>query len=275
MHEEANTRAVEMLKFLESAGLTPDLAGTKDPDFLRYFEAERSIIVREAIKAAGVGTNATFEVLDFGFLHGLTQEFLHRDFPNCHITVGDRVDSPIFTSEDYLREIHKRKYLTLKPCNIQDSATIKGPFRVVILGEIIEHLDPTVTFDALRELRKLVSDDGLLIVTTPNAAGVHNCYLTLRDKQPPTLAPLEDPTCGYGHIHLWSPSVLRKTAEATGWTEDSVSYYHGREAEAFARLNRSWTSLKAQLVMRSIQFLTWLSPAKKGFFVACYKAARK
>ena len=275
MSDEAIPRAVEMLRFLESAKLTPDLAGTKDPDFLRYFEAERSIIVREAIKAAGVNTNDSFEVLDFGFLHGLTQEFLHRDFPNCRITVCDRVDSPIFTSEEYLQEIRKRGYLSLKPCDIQDTATIKGPFRVIVLGEIIEHLNPTVTFDALKELRKLVSADGILIVTTPNAAGLHNCYLTLRDKQPPTLAPLEDPTCGYGHIHLWSPSVLGKTAAATGWTEHSVNYYHGREAEAFARLNRSWTSLKSQFVMRTIQFLTWLFPGGKGFFVACYKAAGK
>src|SRR5436309_14895305 len=102
---EAATRAAEMLEFLEKSQLTPDLEWVKGRDFLRYFEAARSLIVRDMLLSAGIGREEAFEALDFGYLHGLVPEFLHRDFPGARITVFDLPSSPIFANQAYLSVI--------------------------------------------------------------------------------------------------------------------------------------------------------------------------
>lgn len=257
-----------MQEFLDASGVDTSAWGT----VLEHFESERSEIVTDALIGAGIGKNDEFRVLDFGYLTGLTQEFLHRDFPGAKITVCDRPDSPNFRDERFLSVVRDRKYVELVPCNLQDIGPQLGKFRVVILGEIIEHMGPVDVAEALKKLRTLADREAVLIVTTPNGAGLLNCYLTMRDSNPPTLPPVPDEVMGYGHIHLWAPSVLRKTAEAAGWIENAVYFYHGREAEAFARLNRAFESAWSQVVMRGVKFLTWIFPKKRGFFVASFKA---
>jgi 2-polyprenyl-3-methyl-5-hydroxy-6-metoxy-1,4-benzoquinol methylase len=262
--------AAEMLSFLEQTPLTQDLQWTKDWDFLYHFEAERQIIMREMIAAQGLHPGSAFSILDFGFLHGLTQEFLHRGFPSAQITVCDLPSSPIFQDREYMAAIGKRGYLQLLPMNINEVASLKDKYDVIVLGEVIEHFDPTQTARALENLKRVAAPGCLLIVTTPNAAGLYNCWMTLRQKDVIQSAPIPDKTFGYGHIHLWSPKLLRETAEHFGWQYQDTRFYHGREAEKFEEIRESWVSLGAQLNIRLLKFLGNRFPNLRGFFIAAF-----
>jgi len=84
---------------------------------------------------------------------------------------------------------------------------------VVIAGEVIEHLDAPGPF--LRAMRALVHDDGLLVITTPNAYRLLN-FLT--------------PVAGVELIHpdhtAWhSPHTLRNLLRRSGWEWEGAAYY--------------------------------------------------
>ena len=263
----------DMVAFLDELPPDSDLQITKHKDFLFCFEACRLLIVRNMLLACGLKPEDQMEILDFGYLHGLFQEFVHRFFPQARFTVCDRPGSPIFSDEAYLKIIRRRNYLTLTPRDINDlDENMGGPYRVVLLGEIIEHLDPTRAMEILGKLRKLVLPGGVLIVTTPNAGGLYNCYMTLRDKGPVQVAPIPDPMVGVGHIHLWSERTLRETAEYVGWSLKDIQYYHGREGEMFVGVRRKWLGFKAQILLRGIEFLANRTPKLRGFFVASFTA---
>ncbi len=264
--------AAEMLEFLRASPLTSDLEASRNWDYLFHFEANRHLLTRKLVESAGLGNDGAFRILDFGYLTGLTQEFLHRAFPEAHLVVCDRPTSPIFSDSRYLDAIRSREYLSLRACDINDAVEIREQFQVITLGEIIEHLDPTQVAMAFENLRKLAAPGAVMIVTTPNASSLYNCYMTLKQQDAVTVPPIPNETHGYGHIHLWSPNVLRATAEHFGWKFHAIEFYHGRDGEAFASLNRRWESLSAQLVMRSIKLAGDCFPKLRSFFVAAFIA---
>jgi 2-polyprenyl-3-methyl-5-hydroxy-6-metoxy-1,4-benzoquinol methylase len=262
--------AREMLVFLEGSPLTPDLQWTKDWDFLYHFEAERHLIVCEMLTKAGIHPDQPLNVLDFGFLHGLTQEFLHRAYPKSQTTVYDIPSSPIFGDKDYLEAINKRGYMRLLPGSIDEIGSDAARYDVIILGEIIEHLDPTQVARAFANLKKVASSKCLLVITTPNAAGLYNCWMTLKQRAPIQAPPIPDKTFGYGHIHLWSLDLVRQTAEHYGWTFLDAQFYHGREGEMFEEVRSAWVGISAQINVRLLKLLASKYPKFRGFFVAAF-----
>ena len=264
--------AEEMLAFLESTPLSPDLEWTKDWDFLYHFEAERQLHVRDLLAKAGVHPDSAFKVLDVGYLHGLTQEFLHRAFPQVEITVYDLPSSPIFSDRQYLQAIEARGYLRLVPQNIDDLRGGAEKYDVIVLGEVVEHMDPTQVAQALHNIRKVAAPNAVLIITTPNAAGLYNCYMTLRQKDAIQVAPIPNKTHGYGHIHLWSLNLLRQTAGVCGWAFLDARFYHGREGEKFEEIKKAWVGLGAQINIRLLKILADKKPQWRGFFVAAFTA---
>jgi 2-polyprenyl-3-methyl-5-hydroxy-6-metoxy-1,4-benzoquinol methylase len=264
----------DIVAFLEALPPSSGLECTKLKDFLFHFEAARLLIVRDMLLACGIKPEEKMEVLDFGYLHGLFQEFVHRFFPNAHFQVCDRPDSPIFTDPAYLELIRQRTYLNLVPRDINDLDASMGPYRVILLGEIIEHLDPSRVMEVLRQFRKMIQPGGVLVITTPNGGSLYNCLMTLQEKDRVQVAPVPDPLTGVGHIHLWSGPVLRQTAEYVGWSFKNIKYYHGREGEKFVEVRKKWGSLKTQVLLRGIEFLANRTPRYRGFFVATFVAEK-
>lgn len=269
--KKQSSLADQMLDFLSSTPLPPDLQWSKDRDFLFHFEAARHLIICQMLESAGITREKEIRVLDFGYLHGLTQEFLHRAFPRAAITVCDVPSSPIFGDAQYMASIEQRGYVKLIPCDIKDVGKLRDTFDVIILGEVIEHFDPTTTARALDDLKRITKPGGLLVVTTPNAAGLYNCWMTLRQRDIIQVAPLPNKTFGLGHIHLWSLRLLRETAEYFGWEFKEAQFYHGREAEKFEEIRSAWVGLNAQITIRLLRFLTNRNPAWRGFFVALFR----
>src|SRR5882672_6009815 len=104
--------AEEMLAFLNQCPDGAEISECRNESFLYHFEAARQLIVREHLIKAGIKPLDEIEILDFGFLNGLTQEFTHRAFPSARFRVFDLPNGSVFTNDEYLRQIQKRKYLT-------------------------------------------------------------------------------------------------------------------------------------------------------------------
>ena len=249
-----------------SVGLAPS-AGW---DYLYYFEAERLLTMRQALLDAGFTSETPIRVLDFGYLHGLVPEFLHRFFPRSRFTVLDHPESPNFRNPEYMALVQSRSYLVLKPCSIEQIPTESGPYDLIILGEIIEHLDPTVAARAFGNLRKLVAEKGCLLITSPNGGSIRDTLLTLigHDTQS---APIPDATMGYPHIHLWSHPILKRTLAHFGWRSERVYYTNGKDGQDFAESNRSWGGWKRQLLAKSFFFAAQLRHRWRGFMVSTWK----
>jgi len=257
----------EMRSFLEQLPPELDLEWTKDKEFLYHFEAARFQCICQALKGLFPTSNRPHCILDFGYLHGLLPEFIHRSFPQASITVCDRPESPVFFNPAYRKMIAQRPYLKIEPYSLQEIDGLSGTFDLIILGEVIEHMNPTEVRDALLGLRRKISPSGGILITTPNGAGLHNLAQILFDKELVIYPPLFHATMGYPHIHLWSPRVLNMTLEHCGWRPGKPFYYDGREGELYARSNRTWGSIKYQVYIRIWRLMTWLRPAWKGFFV--------
>ncbi len=179
---EQRQMAEEMLAFLNECPDGPEISECRNFSFLYHFEAARQLIVREHLRQHGFGKDDEIDILDFGFLSGITQEFTHRAFPKAKFRVFDRPDGTLLKNQEYLREIRKRKYLSLEPGDLTELRELPGQYDVIHLGEIIEHLDPTSVVKALKRLRDCAKPKCCLVITTPNKRGLYNCWMTLRGK---------------------------------------------------------------------------------------------
>lgn len=262
-----------MLEFVRTIPRSADLEWAKDIDFLYYFEAERLLTMRRMLMEMGFRAESRFRVLDFGYLHGVVPEFLHRFFPLAQFTVLDHPESPNFRNDEYLQIIRSRTYLSLQPCNISNVAAHQGQYDLMVLGEIIEHLDPTVIANAVAALRPKMTEQGCLLITTPNAAGIRNTVFTFlgRDAQHP---PIPDETMNYGHIHLWTPALLERTLVHYGWRQGAVCFSHGFERWYFRDTNRHWGSLRHQLLTKLLFAAACLCPRWRGFMVSAWRPSQ-
>ncbi len=87
------------------------------------------------------------------------------------------------------------------------------PADVVIAGEIVEHLDAPGPF--FRAMRELVTADGLLVVTTPNAYRLLNF-----------LAPFGGVELVHPDHSAWhSPHTLENLLARSGWALEGAAYY--------------------------------------------------
>jgi 2-polyprenyl-3-methyl-5-hydroxy-6-metoxy-1,4-benzoquinol methylase len=86
-------------------------------------------------------------------------------------------------------------------------------FDMVIASEIIEHLYDTSNF--LKQIKRVMRDDGYLILTTPNLATLGNRIRLLFGKNPSMDICLEK---GPGHIRYFVKSSLKDLLEINGFS---------------------------------------------------------
>jgi 2-polyprenyl-3-methyl-5-hydroxy-6-metoxy-1,4-benzoquinol methylase len=81
-----------------------------------------------------------------------------------------------------------------------------APADVVVAGEVIEHLDDAGAF--LDGIHALVADDGVLVVTTPNATGLVNAFASLANYE------VNHPD----HVTMYTCQTLDAMLERHRWT---------------------------------------------------------
>ncbi len=122
------------------------------------------------------------------------------------------------------------------------------PADLVVAGEIIEHVERPGDF--LEAMHPLVADDGLLLLTTPNAYRLTNVMVTLTGKE------LMNPD----HIAIYSWFTLTNLIERHGWRVKWVKTYHA--APRNRRVTRAAVKVQ-ELASRRWPFLA------AGLMVAC------
>jgi 2-polyprenyl-3-methyl-5-hydroxy-6-metoxy-1,4-benzoquinol methylase len=88
------------------------------------------------------------------------------------------------------------------------SARAHGPFDVITLFEVLEHLDDPRAL--LLELRAELANNALLVVETPDCTGVDGIHTRLDYLK---IHPLD-------HINAFEPASLRKLVESTGFVAE-------------------------------------------------------
>ena len=263
--------AEEMLEFLQDIPKDLGLDWTKNLDFLYYFEAARMRLIRDALAKQGYAKDSRLNVLDVGYLHGLLPEFIQRNYLNVRFTVIDHPQSPIFNNPGYLKLIAGRNYLKLVPLDLKQVDSLTETYDLIVLGEVVEHLDPTEVTKTLQELRKKINPGGLLLITTPNAIGIFNAVMAFFEKDSIIVAPIPDPMMGYAHIHLWSPRLLEQTANYCSFKRVYLEFYNGREDEKFAYDAKHFSSWKHFIWLKFAEWISNRFPSRRGFFVASFK----
>lgn len=228
-------------------------------------------LILEALSTQGFTKDSRLDVLDVGYLHGLLPEFIHRAYPSAKFTVIDQSQSPVFNNPAYMRLIADRGYLTLLSHDLKACDSLPGTYDLVVLGEVIEHLDPTEVTKILQALRKKISPGGMLLITTPNAIGIFNAVMAFLEKENVVMAPIPDAMMGYAHIHLWSARLLEQTANYCGFKKVYLQFYSGREDEKFARDAEHFSSFRHFVWLKFAKWISNRFPTRRGFFVASFK----
>lgn len=97
----------------------------------------------------------------------------------------------------------------------------KKKFNVISLIEVIEHLySPD---NAIKNLKKLMSKNTILIISTPYHGYLKNLLITFFNKFDNHFDPLWE----HGHIKFWSIKSLNKLVERNGLTVKKI-YFSGR-----------------------------------------------
>jgi 2-polyprenyl-3-methyl-5-hydroxy-6-metoxy-1,4-benzoquinol methylase len=261
--------ARQMYDFIKAIPSDMQLDWFKDYEFLFYYEAERFLNICGMIAANGFSSDDTFEVLDVGYLHGLVPEFLHRSFPKARITVIDHPASPVFRNEEYKKLIQTRHYVEVLPCNLEDVDSLKKKFNLVILGEVIEHLDPTFTVKAIAKTRAMLHHKSCLIITTPNLSSLRNSLANILGKNEQA-AIVPDETMMWPHIHEWTPQQLESTMKHYGWRMSQIRFYSGFEANQLANPKKHGITFKRLLYRRICHAITQRVPRLRDMFSASF-----
>jgi len=142
---------------------------------IRYLQRDKT---RIATIVEHVGKIATGKkILDIGCAYGFYDIILKGNF-NCDITGLEMPESV----DAYCRLLKENNVpviestLSKAPCPIDD-----GSFDIIIFSEILEHLRVS-PLRVLKEIRRVLKPDGIMILTTPNMGYLRNVTHLLTGK---------------------------------------------------------------------------------------------
>ena len=142
---------------------------------------------------------------------------------------------------------------------VQVSPSSEYPFRdktfdIIFFGEVLEHIMDTDSI--LAELRRMLKDDGYLIVTTPNVASLSRRLMLLMGISPFLEFSLDPQRSvpGIGHIRYFTKGTLWELLKANGFkvvdfTSDVVNFYKGGNV-CSVLIARLFPTLGKSLIMK-------------------------
>lgn len=190
-----------------------------------------------------IGQPAT--VLDVGAApYTLSRRLLAEGIPVTGIVQG-RAGDP----EEQL--VFPEGTMAVRPCTVDREPWpyADGSVDCVVMGAILEHLfDPLF---ALREARRVAGDDGVLVLSTPNATRLLQRVRMLAGRNPFD-GFAADPY--HRHQHEWTAAELDDILEVAGWAVEQLRTpalaRPGLAGRLYARLSGLRPGLADQLVVR-------------------------
>jgi 2-polyprenyl-3-methyl-5-hydroxy-6-metoxy-1,4-benzoquinol methylase len=112
-----------------------------------------------------------------------------------------------------------------------------GPYHLIVLAEVIEHLSRSPVA-VLRCVESWLTDDGYLILQTPNAVALHKRIRMLLGRQP--FGPMPEDRSGDRHVREYVADELTAAGRRAGLSPvsvDAVNYFRtSRATRSYAQL---------------------------------------
>lgn len=227
-------------------------------NFRRYFSAVKEI---EALWRTG---NKSFEMLDIG-----TSPFtflIKQIFPQVAISTVD------LTSK--LKARCTKKDIIFKRCDlIKENIPFPAQrFDVVTFLEVIEHL-LTDHRKVIKEIKRVLKPEGLLILQTPNWSCLRNriCVLLGKNIQTPLEFLLSSTPTGNVHIREYSKSEVVSLLEKGGFCilRAEFKYYFDELDSILVYRRNKFLSLLPALVYSKLTYA--IKPFRRGIQVVAQK----
>ena len=222
-----------------------------DPTFIEYFEGPRINEILKVISKSSKDQDVK-KCLEIGFLNGLTPKSIRNFIPNSQIDIIERPECTIFKDTNKLRKLRSCD-INIIPLDLNTAITNEAlqieKYDFIILGEVIEHLDPSLTRETLTLFNNFyLKPTGKLIITTPN---LHSFWYRIRLLFGREICspPIEDETMGMGHITIWSPKNLKDILKNTGYNILQTKYLNGMYDWDFRIFPKNFFSIEFYFVM--------------------------
>lgn len=184
----------------------PIIPGTAD-----FYEAISAVDYYNADKwefscaAADIRAVGAKRILDVGCGSGIFLDFLKKNIPGAELYGFD-------LNGELLRQLADRGFgvLPSNPDHFQDAMEGQAPFDVISMLQVLEHAGDPISF--LRSFIHLLRPGGLLIVTTPNAAGPIRRFSDALTELPPH------------HLTRWTESAFRAFLPTNGLRIRAVKF---------------------------------------------------
>ncbi len=162
-----------------------------------------------------------FNILDIG---GSPQtSLLKHYFTNAVSTMDVHGDEDTFCNAFGEKDFMCQEHFVYDLHNAIDTSRheVFNQFSVIVMSEVIEHIlvSPKAIFTYMH---KLLKDDGLLFVQTPNAAGLKQRVSLMFGKNPYALPPDKKDFLQYGHVREYTFKELIGMGKEAGFTATRV-----------------------------------------------------
>jgi 2-polyprenyl-3-methyl-5-hydroxy-6-metoxy-1,4-benzoquinol methylase len=194
----------------------------RDP-FVRAFEIPRIRAIHDALRRYSAIESPS--VLDIGYLDGRVPLALTMLDPQLDIICTERDEESAGNARRSAEEVVPGIPVdVLDLTHLSDLGGHEGSHDVVIVGEVLEHISVADLPSILSGIRRMLRDEGILIVSTPNLHG-----LTPRIRHALGVDFLHDPVkhdkMGMGHINLLSARMLCDLARDAGFEVAAVEFH--------------------------------------------------
>ncbi len=232
--------------------------GREKDDWLGYIEFHRDRFgkVLDAIPKS----TRPIKVLDVGPTPFTF--FIATTFPQYEISALDRTN----VLETPCNEMN----ISLKTCNLNEEGWPfqDGYFDVVIFTEVLEHIFNRPT-DVLNEVRRVMRQQGLLILSVPNFASLQNRIKLLFGVTP--LPNLDDvirkqATYGHDHIHEYTMDEIVRLLEGCSFAISNKKYLQPPILEGLTASEKGWP---LKLAHRAMMFL--VPSSRVTIYIECRK----
>lgn len=168
------------------------------------------------------------ELLEIGIGFSLVTSALRSVFSSdvLKISTVDHPDVPHLARDDFMNHLIRTE-VSLKSANICEQALPydDSTFDVVVFSETIEHLPQTKVPAVLSEISRILKQNGIAIISTPNLAAWQFRWKLMRGKHifDPAI-PLDWAGGTYAHIRLYTPDEVGFLLEHVGLRTINVKY---------------------------------------------------
>lgn len=163
-----------------------------------------------------LGGTPPARVLEIGTGYLTLAVALRRTFPRARITGVEHPGRAYVFASAYGKRLAEERITLAAADLVAGGLPFRGRvFDAALFAEVVEHLPPNAVPDVLRDIARVLTPGGRLVLTTPNLASWANRELVLRGHSPQQ-SPARTIDGTFGHLRLYTMAELVALLEGAG-----------------------------------------------------------